>query len=100
MLDWPSFRSTTCVLTPCPSLSLHLVCFLFLYSVLSDYIIVFHPYYKLDYIKLSWGRPEEQKLECLAGNLEAKNWQDEALKVVERTMSISSEPGKLSHGKL
>jgi hypothetical protein len=77
-----------------------LVCFLFLYSVLSYYIIVLHPYYKLDYIKLSWGGPEEQKLECLGGNLEAKNWQDKALKVVERMVSISSEPGSLSHGKL
>jgi hypothetical protein len=41
--------------------------------------VVLHPYYKLAYIKLAWGGAEEQA----AGNLDAKNWQDEAQKVVE-----------------
>jgi len=50
-------------------------------------IIVLHPYYKLNYIKLSWGGPEEQALEHLEGNPYAKNWQDKALKVVENMVS-------------
>lgn len=66
----------------------------FLYS--SEYflsmslIIVLHLYYKLDYIKLSWGGAEEQEIERLEGNLNAKNWQDKAHKVLENTVSINS----------
>ena len=45
--------------------------------------IVLHPYYKLAYIKLAWGGAEEQEKERAAGNLTAKNWQDEANKVLE-----------------
>jgi len=52
-------------------------------------IIVLHPYYKLNYIKLSWGGAEEQATERLEGNPWAKNWQDEALKVVEKTVSVN-----------
>ncbi|KAG2354330.1 hypothetical protein BDR07DRAFT_1192107, partial [Suillus spraguei] len=48
--------------------------------------LVLHPYYKLEYIKMPWGGPEEQECECVAGNLNAKDWHDEALKVVETTM--------------
>jgi hypothetical protein len=48
---------------------------------------VLHPYYKLAYIKLSWGGPEEQAAEIDAGNLDAKDWHDEAKKIVERTVS-------------
>ena len=48
--------------------------------------IVLHPYYKLDYIKMAWGRPEEQAQDIAAGNKNAINWHDEALQVVERTM--------------
>ena len=44
---------------------------------------VLHPYYKLAYIKLAWGGAEEQAKERAAGNRQAKNWQDEARKVVE-----------------
>jgi hypothetical protein len=47
---------------------------------------VLHPYYKLAYIKMSWGGPEEQAKERAAGNQNAKDWHDEALKVVEKTM--------------
>jgi hypothetical protein len=49
-------------------------------------IIVLHPYYKLEYIKMTWGGHEEQEHECTANNLNAKDWHDEALKVVETTM--------------
>jgi hypothetical protein len=48
---------------------------------------VLHPYYKLAYIKLSWGGPEEQAAEFEAGNFDAKDWHDEAKKIVERTVS-------------
>lgn len=46
-----------------------------------------HPYYKLAYIKLAWGGPEEQAAEIAAGNLDAKDWQDEAKQIVENTVS-------------
>jgi len=49
--------------------------------------LVLHPYYKLAYIKLSWGGEEEQAAEIAAGNPEVKNWQDEAKKIVEKTVS-------------
>lgn len=45
--------------------------------------VVLHPYYKLAYIKVAWGGAEEQAAEKAAGNLYAKNWQDEAQKVLE-----------------
>ncbi len=46
------------------------------------------PYYKLAYIKVAWGGPEEQAAEIASGNANAKNWQDEAKKIVERTVSL------------
>jgi hypothetical protein len=52
-------------------------------------ITVLHPYYKLDYIKLTWGGAEEQTKELTAGNLDAKNWQDKALMIVETMVSNS-----------
>jgi hypothetical protein len=48
---------------------------------------VLHPYFKLAYIKLAWGGAEEQAADRAAGNKHAKNWQDEARKVVEREVS-------------
>lgn len=51
-----------------------------------------HPYYKLDYIKLKWGGAEEQEEERRNGNLNAKNWQDEAQKILESTVSIHVYP--------
>ncbi|KAF5378846.1 hypothetical protein D9615_006888 [Tricholomella constricta] len=48
--------------------------------------LVLHPYYKLDYIELAWGGEEEQKKEMMEGNPNAKNWQDEAQKIVEKAM--------------
>jgi hypothetical protein len=48
---------------------------------------VLHPYYKLAYIKLAWGGPEEQTEERRKGNPHAKDWQDEAKQIVEKTVS-------------
>ncbi|KIM34891.1 hypothetical protein M413DRAFT_79948 [Hebeloma cylindrosporum] len=48
---------------------------------------VLHPYYKLAYFKVAWGGPEEKAAEVEAGNLNAKDWQDEARKIVEKTMA-------------
>jgi hypothetical protein len=42
-----------------------------------------HPYYKLAYIELAWGGTEEQEQEQAMGNSYAKNWQDEAWKLLE-----------------
>jgi hypothetical protein len=52
------------------------------------YQIVLHPYYKLTYIEMAWGGAEEQEAEREAGNPDAKNWQDEALKIIEQTMEV------------
>ena len=41
--------------------------------------LVLHPYYKLAYIKKAWRGAEEEKMERDAGNLDAKDWHDEAL---------------------
>jgi hypothetical protein len=48
---------------------------------------VLHPYYKLAYIKLAWGGPDEQATGIAEGNPYAKDWQDEAKQIVERTVS-------------
>jgi len=48
---------------------------------------VLHPYYKLAYIKLAWGGPEEKEAEIARGNSQAKDWQDEARQIVENTVS-------------
>ena len=59
------------------------------YEIATDimFVLVLHPYYKLAYIKLQWGGPEEQAAEIEAGNWDAKDWHDEAKKIVERTVS-------------
>jgi hypothetical protein len=55
--------------------------------------IALHPYYKLAYIELAWGGAKEQEAEYEAGNFEAKNWQDEARKILEKTVSnIAASP--------
>jgi hypothetical protein len=36
---------------------------------------------------MAWGGAEEQAKERAAGNRNAKNWQDEARKLVEKTVS-------------
>jgi len=45
---------------------------------------VLHPYYKLDYIKMAWGGPEEQQRERASGNPNAKDWHNEAHQMLER----------------
>lgn len=49
--------------------------------------LVLHPYFKMQYIQKAWGGAEEQAEERAAGHKSAKNWHDEALKVVEETMA-------------
>ncbi|KAG2038722.1 hypothetical protein BDR03DRAFT_861397 [Suillus americanus] len=53
--------------------------------------LVLHPYYKLTYIKMQWGSPEEQANKYAAGNPNTVDWHDEALKVVENTMEEYSK---------
>jgi hypothetical protein len=55
--------------------------------IFCSFLSVLHPYYKLAYIKHAWGGPEEQAIERAAGNYDAKDWQDEARKIVESTVS-------------
>jgi len=49
--------------------------------------LALHPYFKLAYIGMSWGGEEDQEAERAAGNPFAKNWQDEAHKLLERMVS-------------
>jgi len=49
-------------------------------------LTVLHPYYKLDYIKIAWGGAEEQEQQQAAGDPNAKNWHDKALKIIENAM--------------
>lgn len=52
-------------------------------------ILALHPYYKLHYIERAWGGAKEQEQEILAGNPDAKNWHDEARKILEDTVRNS-----------
>ena len=54
--------------------------------MLMNTFTVLHPYYKLAYIKISWGGEREQAAEIAQGKLDAKNWHSEAKKLVERTV--------------
>jgi hypothetical protein len=47
---------------------------------------VIHPYYKLHYIEMVWGGEKEQAAEIAVGNPFAKNWQQEAWKIIEETV--------------
>jgi hypothetical protein len=38
---------------------------------------------------MAWGGPEEQAEERANGNAAAKDWHDEALQIVERTVSLT-----------
>ena len=58
--------------------------------------IVLHPYYKLTYIQMAWGGLEEQWKELEAGNPNVKDWQDEALQLVEQTMQEYWEDSSIS----
>jgi hypothetical protein len=51
-----------------------------------------YPYYKLDYIKMAWGGAEEQARERAVGNMHAKDWQEEARKIVEETVGLMYIP--------
>ncbi|KZS86568.1 hypothetical protein SISNIDRAFT_399029, partial [Sistotremastrum niveocremeum HHB9708] len=48
--------------------------------------LVLHPYYKLEYIKDKWGGKAEQLEEIARGNLDAKDWQAEARRIVEEAV--------------
>ncbi|KAH9024998.1 hypothetical protein EDB83DRAFT_2230815 [Lactarius deliciosus] len=50
--------------------------------------LVLHPYYKLSYIAHAWGGAEEEEVEILAGNLNTRNWQAEARKILETTVHL------------
>jgi len=99
MPDYLNFTSTIHRLIPSLCSSLYWVCFFVhsKFSLFTSLIIVLHLYYKLDYIKLSWGRAKEQAIEHLKGNPFAKNWQDKALKVVEKMVSVNSQSDLQSH---
>ena len=47
------------------------------------------PYFKLAYIKLTWGGPKEKEVEIAEGNPFAKDWQDEVRQVLESTLKHS-----------
>ena len=80
-------ESTTLVLTRSLVLFWHLVSPWRLFQANTDVIFkVLHPYYKLTYIKMAWGGPDERDAEIRAGNIHAKDWQDEARKIVEKTV--------------
>jgi hypothetical protein len=49
---------------------------------------VLHPYFKIQYIELAWGGAEEQAKEQASGNQNAKDWQEESLKVIEKAVSL------------
>ncbi|KAH8980300.1 hypothetical protein EDB86DRAFT_3088015 [Lactarius hatsudake] len=49
--------------------------------------LVLHLYYKLSYIAHAWGGGEEVEVEILAGNLNARNWQAEAQKILKNMMA-------------
>ena len=74
-------------LTTSPCMSLRSVCCSsMLLSCLFIKSTVLHPYYKLSYIKMAWGGPEEQKKEQEASNPHTMDWHDEVLKIGENTL--------------
>ena len=52
--------------------------------------VVLHPYFKLAYIEVAWGGPAEQEAERKAGNPLAKDWQDEARRILESIVRVHS----------
>ena len=48
------------------------------------------------YIEMAWGGADEQKMEREAGNPNAKDWHDEATKIVEKTMAEYWDQMRLS----
>jgi hypothetical protein len=55
--------------------------------------IALHPYFKLAYIEIAWGGPAEQEAKRNSGNPHAKDWQDEARKILERMVCTHSLVG-------
>ncbi|KAF8228069.1 hypothetical protein L208DRAFT_1293488, partial [Tricholoma matsutake] len=53
-------------------------------------------YYKFEYIKVAWGGTEEQVNECAVGNQNAKNWQDEARKILKDTTPVSQDTNTMA----
>ncbi|KAG6904255.1 hypothetical protein DXG01_011434 [Tephrocybe rancida] len=49
-------------------------------------IPVLHLYFKLHYIKIAWGGPEEQQIEIDQGNFDVKDWVQEARIIIKNTM--------------
>jgi hypothetical protein len=72
------------------SVCVHHIIVLIIINEEFHFISVLHPYFKLHYIKLAWGGPEEQAAERAAGNHNAKNWHEEALGVIENAVSSHS----------
>ena len=87
-MDSENFKNITRVSTRNPYIFSLLVSLEMVYVNLTNFYFftVLHPYYKLDYTELTWGGAEEQKKEFDAGNHDAKNWKDEARKVIEKTV--------------
>jgi hypothetical protein len=66
----------------------HSVSVLLYHYIRYQYVFsVLHPYFKLEYIKIAWGGSEDQAEELARGNRGAKNWHEEAVKVIEAAVS-------------
>ncbi|KAI9451397.1 hypothetical protein F5148DRAFT_958266, partial [Russula earlei] len=48
--------------------------------------LILRPYYKLDYIEMAWGGAMEQAVEWRNGNVDAKNWQLEVCRILEKVV--------------
>ncbi|KAF8993036.1 hypothetical protein BDZ89DRAFT_973135 [Hymenopellis radicata] len=55
----------------------------------NSFPLVIHPFYKLSWFEKHWGGAKEQAQEIADGNPNAKNWQEEARKVVEAAVCSS-----------
>jgi hypothetical protein len=64
-MAWRNYRNTILASTASRRSCLHLVrfCFLFTCQLIFYSKVALHPYYKLDYIRLTWGGAEEQAKE-------------------------------------
>lgn len=61
-----------------------------IFHVLITFILVIHPYYKLNWIELHWGGAATQAEAIKNGDKHARNWVDEAEKLVEATVCSHS----------
>jgi hypothetical protein len=80
-MAWRRFKSTIPASTGSPVFFSAWVNFkslsLYLHSKMRPAAL--HPYYKLEYIGLAWGRVKEQEEEQASGDQYAKNWQDKVM---------------------